>query len=65
MTSQKVVNIKTAQRPARQKAPRSMDEIAAKARREYERLKGISESEPENLASGDPARIHEEDDDEA
>lgn len=64
MFSAKVVNIKSARQQSRQKAPRSMQEIAEKARREYERLKGVAESEPDNLASGDPTRIHEEHDDE-
>lgn len=60
MTSAKVVNIKNGRRLARSKAPRTMEEIAEKASLEYERLKCISDTEPANLASGDPSAMHEE-----
>jgi hypothetical protein len=64
MTSAKIVNIKSARQQARRKAPRSMEEIAERARREYERLKSVAETEPDNLVSGDPTKIHEEHDNE-
>ena len=41
-----------------------MEEIAERARREYERLKSVAETEPDNLVSGDPTKIHEEHDNE-
>jgi hypothetical protein len=66
MTSGKILDLKTARHQRRQKAAPSLEKIVSEARKEYARLKAVADSEPANLASGDPTKIHEEqDDDEA